>query len=92
MPNDYANRDGFPSTFAEKPPTWERLCMGNGQIFALSGDWIAQSGRIPDFPADELGGNAAGQPIAFNTANLGRWDTGLIEFLWVPSARPQARA
>ncbi len=46
-------------------------------MIALSGDWIAQRGPIPAFPA----GGSEG-PIAFETAGLGRWDTGLIEFLW----------
>jgi phospholipid/cholesterol/gamma-HCH transport system permease protein len=68
--------------FAAEPPTWERLRLENREVFALRGDWIAQSGSIPEFPAGELAGKAASHPIAFDTAELGRWDTGLIEFLW----------
>ncbi len=78
----YGGRNRTASSVGEKPPTWERSHRNNGDVFALGGDWIAQSGLIPMFPADELAGNAAGQAIAFDTAGLGRWDTGLIEFLW----------
>jgi phospholipid/cholesterol/gamma-HCH transport system permease protein len=63
---------------AEAPPTWKRLRAPDRDVFALGGDWIAQSGRIPAFPADGV----AGRTVAFDTVGLGRWDTGLIEFLW----------
>ncbi len=79
---EYRNPDRTAPAMKAKPPTWERQHRKNGDIFVLGGDWIAQSGRIPAFPADGLAGNAAGEAIAFDTANLGRWDTGLIEFLW----------
>ncbi len=79
---EYGDRNRTASAIEEKPPTWERHHLRDGDIFALGGDWIAQSGRIPGFPADELAGSAAGQAVAFDTANLGRWDSGLIEFLW----------
>ncbi len=49
---------------------------------ALTGDWIAQSGRIPGFPADGLAEVAAGRILAFDLAHIGRWDSGLIAFLW----------
>ncbi len=78
----YKHRSCTTSAGDENPPTWERQYRENGEVFALSGDWIAQSGRIPMFPADGLAGNSAGQVISFTTVNLGRWDTGLIEFLW----------
>jgi phospholipid/cholesterol/gamma-HCH transport system permease protein len=67
---------------AETPPTWKRMRAPDRDVFALGGDWIAQSGRIPDFPADALTGGAAGRIVAFDTTGIGRWDTGLIEFLW----------
>jgi phospholipid/cholesterol/gamma-HCH transport system permease protein len=67
---------------AELAPVW-RAHQANGQlILALSGDWIAQSGRIPAFPADGLAAVAGGQSLALDIANVGRWDSGLIEFLW----------
>jgi phospholipid/cholesterol/gamma-HCH transport system permease protein len=61
------------------PPTWTKLRRQDRTLFALGGDWIAQSGRIPDFPADGVTG---GLPLAFDTSAVGNWDTGLIEFLW----------
>jgi phospholipid/cholesterol/gamma-HCH transport system permease protein len=66
----------------ETPPTWQSRRSSDRNVLALGGDWIAQSGRIPAFPADALAGVAKGQNLAFDTASLGRWDTGLIEFLW----------
>jgi phospholipid/cholesterol/gamma-HCH transport system permease protein len=51
-------------------------------VLALSGDWIAQSGSIPEFPADGLAGVAAGHTLALDAADVGHWDSGLIEFLW----------
>jgi phospholipid/cholesterol/gamma-HCH transport system permease protein len=77
---DPDNRTG--TVAAETPPAWKRLRTGDRNVFALSGDWIAQSGHIPEFPADGLTDGVAGQTVAFDTAGLGRWDSGLIEFLW----------
>ncbi len=46
----------------------------------MTGDWVAQSEATPGFSAGGLAG--AGQPLGFDAAGLGRWDTGLIAFLW----------
>jgi phospholipid/cholesterol/gamma-HCH transport system permease protein len=55
----------------------------NGRdVLTLAGDWIAQSGRIPEFPADGLAGVAPGRTLGLDIAELARWDSGLIEFLW----------
>jgi phospholipid/cholesterol/gamma-HCH transport system permease protein len=43
---------------------------------------MAQSGRLPDLPRDGLAGVTAGQTLAFDLDGIGRWDSGLIEFLW----------
>ena len=51
-------------------------------MLTLTGDWIAQAGRIPEFPADGLATVAAGRSLGVDIAGLGRWDSGLIEFLW----------
>jgi phospholipid/cholesterol/gamma-HCH transport system permease protein len=64
------------------PPSWKRRRATDRDVFALAGDWIAQSGGIPSFPDDALAGAPAGTTLTFDTAELGRWDTGLIEFLW----------
>ncbi|HEX4365295.1 MAG TPA: ABC transporter permease [Rhodopila sp.] len=48
-------------------------------MLALSGGWIAQSGHIPEFPANAL---TAGQDLTLDVAGVTRWDSGLIEFLW----------
>jgi phospholipid/cholesterol/gamma-HCH transport system permease protein len=71
-----------PPTPTDTTPNWQFRRTGGGNVIALAGDWIAQSGRIPEFPTDGLAGSAAGQALAFDTAALGRWDTGLIAFLW----------
>jgi phospholipid/cholesterol/gamma-HCH transport system permease protein len=51
-------------------------------VLVVSGDWIAQSGRVPVFPADALASVPARSTVGFDTAALGRWDSGLIAFLW----------
>jgi len=66
----------------ETRPAWKLLRAEDRDVLALGGNWIAQSGCIPEFPADDLAGNATSRTLAFDTANLGRWDSGLIEFLW----------
>ncbi len=66
------------ATAAGTPPSWTCRAGHDRDIYVLSGDWIAQAGAIPDFPADAM----AGRAVAFDTAALGRWDSGLIEFLW----------
>jgi phospholipid/cholesterol/gamma-HCH transport system permease protein len=66
----------------ETRPAWKLLRAEGRAVLTLGGNWIAQSGRIPEFSADDLAGDATGRTLAFDTANLGRWDSGLIEFLW----------
>ncbi len=48
----------------------------------LTGDWIAQSGRIPVFPPDGIAGADTGRRLALDISGVGRWDSGLIAFLW----------
>ena len=45
----------------------------------LTGDWLAQSGPIPEFPASA---GMAGCAVGFDVSGLGRWNSGLIAFLW----------
>jgi phospholipid/cholesterol/gamma-HCH transport system permease protein len=51
-------------------------------VLALAGDWIAQSGRIPEFPADSLAKLPPGRTLGLDIADVGQWDSGLIAFLW----------
>jgi phospholipid/cholesterol/gamma-HCH transport system permease protein len=71
-----------PAIRIESAPAWQ-LNQANGRpVLALSGDWMAQSGRVPAFPPDALRGLAKGEVLAFDTAGVGRWDSGLVAFLW----------
>ena len=70
------------ATQAELAPAWQVHRSNDRDVLALAGDWIAQSGRIPEFPADGLSGVTAGQTLGLDIAGVGRWDSGLIEFLW----------
>lgn len=64
------------------PADW-RLHQANGRnILEVRGDWIAQSGRVPAFSAEALRGGLAGEVVAIDSAELGRWDSGLVAFLW----------
>ncbi len=58
-------------------PHWT-VERGDGQdVVALSGDWLARSAELPRFAAPP-----GTQPLRFDTRALGRWDSGLIAFLW----------
>ncbi|MBB2168992.1 ABC transporter permease [Gluconacetobacter aggeris] len=63
-------------------PEWSLQAGDNANVIVLSGDWIAQQGHLPEFPADGLRQARPGQKLIFQTHDLGRWDTGLIGFLW----------
>jgi phospholipid/cholesterol/gamma-HCH transport system permease protein len=71
-----------PPTAAEAAPSWQFRQSDGHPSLALSGDWIAQSGRIPDFPADAIPPTEAGQTLILDVDGVGKWDSGLIEFLW----------
>jgi phospholipid/cholesterol/gamma-HCH transport system permease protein len=63
-------------------PNWQLRRMNGRTVVALAGDWIAQSGRIPEFSIDRPLDSAGVDTLAFDTTRLGRWDSGLIAFLW----------
>jgi phospholipid/cholesterol/gamma-HCH transport system permease protein len=63
-------------------PSWQVRRVDGANVLTLSGDWIAQSGRIPAFPVDGLAEAVAGRGLALDIAGVGRWDSGLIGFLW----------
>ena len=74
------------STRERNTPTW-RVGQSEGVLAAgvqltVSGDWIAQAGKIPTFPADGLSRIGKHQTLAINIGAVGRWDSGLIAFLW----------
>jgi phospholipid/cholesterol/gamma-HCH transport system permease protein len=71
-----------PTTTAEAAPAWQFRQADGHPALALSGDWIAQSGQIPEFPADAIQPTAAGQTLILDIEGVRRWDSGLIEFLW----------
>lgn len=71
-----------PPIRVEPAPAWQIHRSKGLETLSLTGDWIAQSGYIPVFPADGFTGTAAGRTLGFDIAGVGRWDSGLIEFLW----------
>nr|WP_220791625.1 ABC transporter permease [Gluconacetobacter dulcium] len=66
----------------DRGPEWSLEASDTANVIVLSGDWIAQQGHVPDFPSDGLRQARPGQKLTFRTDRLGRWDTGLIGFLW----------
>jgi phospholipid/cholesterol/gamma-HCH transport system permease protein len=66
----------------DETPAWQLRRSNSRPVLALSGDWVAQSGRVPEFPAAGLADIAAGQTLGLDIAGVGRWDSGLIAFLW----------
>jgi phospholipid/cholesterol/gamma-HCH transport system permease protein len=63
-------------------PVWSLDLADDRHVLSLSGDWIAQSGRVPPFPPDGLAAMVTGDALALDTEAVGQWDSGLIEFLW----------
>lgn len=63
-------------------PNWQLRRMNDHTVLALGGDWIARSGRVPEFSADHARNDWGGKTLGFDTARLGHWDSGLIAFLW----------
>ena len=63
-------------------PNWQLRRVNGRTVLVLGGDWIARSGRIPEFSIDHSGESWGGDILAFDTARLGHWDSGLIAFLW----------
>jgi len=73
------------------PPQWRLDTTDQHNRLVLSGDWTSHSGKLLHFPSDGLKQAQAGQPLVFDTADLGRWNTALIGFLWqVKQATAQA--
>jgi phospholipid/cholesterol/gamma-HCH transport system permease protein len=63
-------------------PRWQLRRTGDHAVVVCSGDWLAVSGLVPEFPPDGLAGVAHGDTLSFDIGGVGRWDTGLIAFLW----------
>jgi len=63
-------------------PTWHVRRTNRGAGLFLAGDWIARSGHIPEFPPHGIAAITAGQILTMDIAGVGRWDSGLIAFLW----------
>jgi phospholipid/cholesterol/gamma-HCH transport system permease protein len=67
---------------AAPSPAWQISRIEGRDVLVLSGNWIAQSGSIPAFPADGLAQVGNGRTLDLDIADVGRWDSALIEFLW----------
>lgn len=70
------NRDVKPPPGTEFPPTWHI----DGDALTLRGDWLAQAGGTAAFPDDALAGVT--RSLSLDMAGVGRWDSGLVAFLW----------
>ena len=55
---------------------------GEQVVLALQGDWIAQSGAHSRLSAGGLAAGRRGRNPGTGHQAVGRWDSGLIEFLW----------
>lgn len=58
-------------------PHWTTEHADSAELVHLSGDWLAQTGVLPDFNPPPGAGT-----LRFDCAGLGRWDSSLIAFLW----------
>ncbi|MGI4953169.1 MAG: MlaE family ABC transporter permease [Janthinobacterium lividum] len=68
------------------------MAPGNGRRVVLAGDWLAEAGPMPGFPASALpsatalssvaGAPSPPYPLCFDASGIGRWNSGLVAFLW----------
>ena len=70
------------SATKDHSPNWQLRRSVGRSVLAVGGDWIAQSGRIPEFSTSDLRVGRAGDLLVFDTVSLGKWDTGFVVFLW----------
>lgn len=66
----------------DRKPTWQWDGPGKHDRIVLDGDWIADAGSIPDFPRLTPADGRSGGIFHVEASAVGRWDSGLIEFLW----------
>ena len=71
-----------PPTLADAPPDWQLRRTNGRNVLVLGGNWIAQSGRIPEFSAKPQLDGRGENILSFDTTDLGQWDSGLVAFLW----------
>ena len=61
-------------------PNWDLRRSVGRSVLTVGGDWIAQSGHVPEFAAGDLRGTHAGDTLAIDTVRLGKWDTGPVSY------------
>ena len=49
-------------------------------MLVVKGSWLGRLGGLPEFRSGDL--RDFGGPFGFDTRELGRWDSGLVAFLW----------
>ena len=60
-------------------------------MLTVAGDWLAQVDGVEAFKASAGQGVTTAKPLQVDSSALGRWDSGLIAFLW-DAKRIEARA
>jgi phospholipid/cholesterol/gamma-HCH transport system permease protein len=61
-------------------PAWCLRRVGGETVLVVTGSWLGRLGGLPEFRSGDL--RDFGGPLGFDTRELGRWDSGLIAFLW----------
>ena len=64
----------------DEAPAWSLRQVGGENVLVVKGSWLGQLGGLPEFRSGDL--RDFGGPFGFDTRDLGRWDSGLIAFLW----------
>jgi phospholipid/cholesterol/gamma-HCH transport system permease protein len=68
-------------------PGWRARTQGADIVIVLSKDWIARETGVEAGVAERLLANRSAGTVSFDAANLGRWDSALIVFLWALRAK-----
>jgi ABC-type transporter Mla MlaB component len=72
---------------------WSVRADASRTVVALTGDWIAREAAAPEPDAvPRILEGAHGKAIAFDTADLGRWDSALLVFLSALRQEAEKRA
>ena len=73
--------DNQPVPESDAEPRAELRGAGPHRVITLAGSWVARKGDLPQDSASELMSGPGIESIAFDTSELGNWDSALLGFM-----------
>lgn len=72
-------------------PGWEARTESSKMVVVLSGDWLLQQTGMETAAGQRVLATTRASSLSFDARQLGRWDSGLIFFLWNLAAQAAKR-